>query len=262
MRLAVCIMCKDDAMYLLENMEYHSLIGVDHFIVYDNKSQISLKEVLSEKNNVTVNNWNDEDKGSLVRCFNHCVRNYKDDFEWIAFTDVDEFIVMKDGNIDLKEFLEPYEEYGGLGINWMTFGSSGHKNKQSDVINSYVYPSFNDTADSCIKTIVNTKYVSTKIPPSNNNHYLLYEEGKFCVNENFEKIDRYKNFPITRDKIQLNHYYTKSLEDWKEKIARWQRNRHNYFNDEDGIGEKRWNLFQDMTKKDYSIINLIEKVNK
>ncbi len=259
MNLSICIMCKDEPEYLLDNIEYHSLIGVDHFIVYDNKSKIPLKEVLSDKTNVTVNFWDDTDNGSHVRCFNHCIRNYKDDFEWIAFIDVDEFIVMKDGNIDLKKFLEPYKDYGGLGINWLMFGSCGHKNKKADVINNYLYPAFNDTADSCIKTIVNTKFVSTNPPPTNNNHYFLYEEGKFCVNENFEKIDRYKNFPITRDRIQLNHYYTKSLEDWKEKMSRGQSNRQGRSIIDE---EKGWDLFQDMTEKDYSIINLIEKVNK
>ena len=65
MNLLACIMCKDEPKYLLDNIEYHSLIGIEHFIVYDNKSQIPLKEVLSDKTNVTVNFWNDKDNGVL-----------------------------------------------------------------------------------------------------------------------------------------------------------------------------------------------------
>jgi hypothetical protein len=28
---------------------------------------------------------------------------------------------------DINKFLQQYEQYGGLAINWIVFGSSGHK---------------------------------------------------------------------------------------------------------------------------------------
>ena len=45
----------------------------------------------------------------------------------MGFIDLDEFIVLADGETGVKipEVLKPYEEYGGLGINLKIFGSSG-----------------------------------------------------------------------------------------------------------------------------------------
>ena len=45
--LAMCIRCKDDPDCLKENIEYHTLIGVEHFFIYDHMSELPLKDVLS-----------------------------------------------------------------------------------------------------------------------------------------------------------------------------------------------------------------------
>lgn len=41
--------------------------------------------------------------------------------------DSDEFMIIRDGSLDLPTVLRRYEAYGGLGVNWRLFGSSGHK---------------------------------------------------------------------------------------------------------------------------------------
>ena len=35
MKVAVCIMCKNENEYITENVEYHLALGFDHIIVYD-----------------------------------------------------------------------------------------------------------------------------------------------------------------------------------------------------------------------------------
>ncbi len=56
---------------------------------------------------------------------------------WLGFIDVDEFIVVKpnvtQGKLeyapDLFQFLQPYQDAGGLVVNWRMFGSSGHRSR-------------------------------------------------------------------------------------------------------------------------------------
>ncbi len=57
--LALCIMCKNDENALIENIKYHTLAGVDHFIIYDNMSTRPLSAALSQMKNVTVHLWPD-----------------------------------------------------------------------------------------------------------------------------------------------------------------------------------------------------------
>jgi hypothetical protein len=43
----------------------------------------------------------------------------------MAFVDVDEFLLLRDGTPDMPTLLKDYEQYGGLVVNWVMFGSSG-----------------------------------------------------------------------------------------------------------------------------------------
>lgn len=45
----------------------------------------------------------------------------------MAFIDVDEFLMLRDGTPDMPALLRDYEQYGGLAVNWIMFGSSGLK---------------------------------------------------------------------------------------------------------------------------------------
>lgn len=71
------------------------------------------------------------------------------------------------------------------------------------------------TANSHIKSIVQPKYVKGFQDP----HALRYRFGKYCVNENFEQVNTAFSPPSVH-KIQLNHYYCRSLEEYEEKMKR------------------------------------------
>tara|TARA_R110000824_G_scaffold170441_4_gene347799 strand:+ start:7440 stop:8291 length:852 start_codon:yes stop_codon:yes gene_type:complete len=273
--LAICIRYKDDLDCLKENIEYHTLIGVEHFFIYDNNSAVPLKESLKEYENVTVELWQTGGKlphlaADVVWPHNKCLRDHGSKFQWIAFIDTDEFITIKDGNTDLKDFLKPYSDYGGLGINWLTFGSSGHENIQPSVVESYTrclcttaaarHPTLRpyglSTIDLHIKTIVNTRFATRAV---GNPHAFYYIAGANCVDEDFKSIPRTHHegaltTEIKRKKIQLNHYRHRSRKDFELKIkrSRWSALK---------IREK-WEMFNnlaDLKDQDTSILNLIEK---
>ena len=262
--VAICIVCKDDAECLIESIEYHSLIGVDHFIIYDNDSAIPLAKVLREYKNVTVINWPAKNlKQSL--CYLNCLNKFKSKFKWIGFIDTDEFIVLKNiaknsKNKVLNNFIKQYEKYGGIGINILCFGGSGHLKKQKSIINSFTEARTNHKENDFIKTIVNTKYV---LSPSRNPHAFIYKHGYFCVNENFKNISvktKWFHAPLTSDrthkKIQVNHYITRSREDFELKRVRC---KHNAYWDV-RLSDEFWDSFQGGTK-DTSILDLIKNIN-
>ena len=266
--IALCIICKDENEDLKENIDYHTLLGVDHFIIYDDGSKNPLSEDFKNYKNVTVNPWSSKDPHRYQqRCYESCVKQYKNDYKWIGFIDTDEFIVIKNDIMDIKEFLIPYEKYGGLGIQWKCFGSSGHIKRQKSTIKSYIHARPNKE-DRHIKSIVNPRVVIR----TNDPHSFRFKEGYFCVNENEERIIgpfnkpsvtkfsdfqiKNKPFIITRNKIQLNHYVTRSEEDFKLKAQRGDVNcrpRTSRFT------TKYWEQFQN-GEKDTTILDFIKKI--
>jgi hypothetical protein len=46
-KLAVCAIAKNEGAYFKEWLEYHRLVGVEKFYIYDNESDDDTKEVLA-----------------------------------------------------------------------------------------------------------------------------------------------------------------------------------------------------------------------
>ena len=251
--LALCIMSKDENEYLKENIDYHTLLGVDHFFIYDNGSRKPLSSFLKNYSNVTVINWTDTAKGSHSRSFGNCLKLFGDRFRWIGFIDTDEFIVLKKGMTNIKQFLKGYEKYGGLGIQWKCFGGSGHNTKQQSVIESYIHASYT-TDDKHIKSIVQPRFTSG---PGGTPHAFAYKKGKFCVNEKGQPVKGPFNIPYTWNKIQLNHYVTRSRQDFEEKRKRGGGNiRHST-----KLTEQFWNRFQG-GKEERALLQLLERIKR
>lgn len=70
--------------------------------------------------------------------------------------------------------------------------------------------------NSVIKTVANPR----KINFFSNAHYPIYFEGGYSVNENGKIIHGWYNEPVLADTIVINHYHTKSREEYEQKIQR------------------------------------------
>lgn len=216
--LSVCCIVKDENRYLEEWINYHRRIGVEHFFIYDNESTVPVSETLKELNlleYVTIRKI--RGRSRQVKAYGDCIRRYGENNEWIAFIDVDEFLVPKQTNGDLPLFLKEYEGYGGLGVNWLIFGSGGHlKRTEESQLKRFIRRSAEDFfPNSHIKSIVQPKYVKSAFK----SHCFRFKDGHYCVNENFVRIeDAFSEVSV--QKIQLNHYYCRSYEEYQEKIRR------------------------------------------
>ena len=244
-------MSKNENEYLKENIEYHSALGVDHFYIYDNKSNVSLKKTLNNFPNVTVIEWDDENIGSHCRAFDNCLKNYGASSRWIGFIDTDEFLVLKK-DICIKQFMKSYESYAALGVNWKCFGSSGHLRKQQSVTKSFIH-SVDVNDNTHIKSIVQPKWT---IRTNNNPHAFKYKGDKVCVNEKFKIITGPWNKPATHDLIQLNHYVTRSRQDFENKRKRGGGN----IRSSKKLTEEFWDRFQNGII-DTSLLELKKKLS-
>ena len=59
-----------------------------------------------------------------------------------------------------------------------------------------------------------------RAPGCPNPHFFNYRHGYFAVNERGVRLRSLVHAPAATDLVQINHYMTKSLEDWRLKQAR------------------------------------------
>lgn len=222
--VSICAIFKNEAPYLEEWIEYHMIIGVEHFYLYNNFSDDFYKEVLQyyvDKEIVTLIDWPYEQ--GQMSAYKDCVRRFSRETQWIGFIDLDEFVVPID-NDNLYDFLKPFEKNrGSVIIYWKFFGSAGKRERD---ISKLIIEDFTVCWRKHVnigKCFFNTSY--DFIPEYAKNgmmHHKMWTGckglifppancfGRICFGKlNLTKGD---HFPI-----QINHYFTKSYEEWLAK---------------------------------------------
>ncbi|MBI9044050.1 MAG: glycosyltransferase family 92 protein [Anaerolineaceae bacterium] len=214
--ISLCLIARNEAEYLEEWLDYHILLGVDRFYIYDNESIIPIKEVIKTYIDTGwVHVFEIQGKSQQLFAYDHCLANYGERTQWMGFIDADEFLVLKE-NLDIKQFLERYEQFGGLAVSSLFFGSNGKKTKPKEgqiqaftrrTLKTYYFNRF-------VKSIVQTEKVLFPDSP----HGFTYKEGSICVNENGFHVAS-QTIPNSISKIQLNHYICRSQEDMTVKLV-------------------------------------------
>src|ERR1700722_14921537 len=131
--LAVCAIFQDDAKYLPEWIEFHEAQGVEQFYLYNNLSSDDFLEPLNpyiERGLVILIDWPFEQtnikewNGIQCMAYMDCIQRTKHYVKWCAFIDTDEFLFCTDGS-KLNNYLQDFEDFAGVGANWMLYGTSG-----------------------------------------------------------------------------------------------------------------------------------------
>jgi hypothetical protein len=235
--VAVCAVFKDEAEYLDEWLRFHSLMGVEHFFLYNDES--------SDDYFAVVEPWIQSGAVSLrsargrrqPEVYNHCLWQGGRKAQWLAFIDIDEFLFSPSGS-PLTEVLARFRDVPAVFVHWVLFGSSFHGKKtkesvierftRSQSIPSATYDGFDhrgggDRSEYVSawsrdgKSIINPRAVleySIHMPK-------LLAWGQ-TVNENGLPAQR-RTPPGTSfscDLLRINHYWSKSHEELQQKILR------------------------------------------
>jgi hypothetical protein len=97
--LSICAIIKNEVDYLEEWIEFHRLVGVTKFYIYDNHSNDGTVEILRSyinKGIVVAKTWPKNDKIDTtiqIHAYNDAIKICKNKTRWLALIDVDEFIV-------------------------------------------------------------------------------------------------------------------------------------------------------------------------
>jgi hypothetical protein len=225
---AMCLIVKHDA-YLHEWIEYHGRMGCSKFYIFDHNNTVPLEHSLYQyidNGLVDVVRIGDVNKpNSQLYSYQRCVDDYGSKHQFMAFIDSDEYIVVVNKSLSIPDVLRGYEAYGGLILSWKVFGSSGHVTRPTGGL----LTNYNRCVDDYrVKTIGNMEYTTGSI---NQPHSMSYKEGYYSVdtekNANpgpYNPLDQKGAVPqVLHSIMYINHYHTKSLQDWEIKMKRGRR---------------------------------------
>lgn len=226
--IAICAIFKDEARFIKEWIEYHSLIGVEHFYLYNNNSSDNYKEVLDEyikSGLVTLYDWPYDQ--SQMKAYKDFYEKHFNEAQWISFLDIDEFFVPKN-EFSLLDWIKKNDRYPVLQVYWKMFGSSSilEHDDQKLCIEQYV-----NSWDSLInvgKCLINTDYQIAKFNSGTHHATLTKSKNRFSPFI-FHPVDQFRHINVfDRERklgklksgmapIQINHYWSKGWDVYNKK---------------------------------------------
>ena len=98
------------------------------------------------------------------------------------------------------------------------YGSSGHDEKPEGLVTErYLYRGDDNSRGSeCIKTIANPRLIKKYYHV----HYPTYYRGFYSVDDCGQRVDGWSNPGHNSSKLRINHYFTKSKQEWIARRSR------------------------------------------
>lgn len=234
--ISIMAIFKNEQDYMEEWINHHIIQGFEQIYLYCNDPYIdNYSYLFNSKYNsfIKIINWVDKQNNGVNtiqrQAYTHCVQNYSHQTQFLMMLDIDEFL------IPIKHYNRVYDFIYSLKSNWdnicafkiqrYDFGSNGHINKpKNTVLSSYTY---HEKICSSFKTLVNTDYINKKT-----NFWCVHDFD--IINDKVGKI--YNNyfgyhetgFPnscklgfVNEIPLVINHYYTKSYEEYINRCEMW-----------------------------------------
>lgn len=210
--LSMVTVVRDENDYLEEWIRYHiEELGFEHFYLYDNESSIPAKRYLEDAgfkhlDKITFLDW-ETSENTQHDIHVHFLEHFGKETKWYFAADPDEYVLIKDKSKTLREFLEENDRYAAIECIWRHFNANGLEKKTDG------------TDMERFTTEVDWHYGKG--------------HGKFFAHSNrtkdfanYRPYIRFEAAVLSGEKskaddfFQLNHYYTRSYEEWLKKIKR------------------------------------------
>lgn len=231
--IAIAAVVKNEAAIMREWLLHHHNIGIGHFYLYDNgccDGTIDVAKATLKPDHFTIIPWSirsriQKDRERLHQqslAFAHAIQTFGSTHSYMAFIDPDEFIIPKQ-HLKLADAIRDAGDPPCMALPWHMFGRNGHQSapaagvgagyleRAADLAADYNIAKFKCIVDPCEVTRVDIHNFETR------------SEGAVSANDLGVRSDNLKRHSprfLSASAIQLNHYYTRSDEELRAKIAR------------------------------------------
>ena len=210
----VAIMADYERPYLIEWVNYNKILGFDDIYIYENNCDFSDMKLPDFVHLIPYPGI-----GVQLKAYNDWIDKYRNKYDWVAFIDADEFIVLKK-HADINKFLNDYLNVPALGLNWVLFGSKeteAYKGTKM-IIDRFLWcqKGVNQHIKSLVNLKLHNKYKSILkcLSPHNTNSYTYSPDDlEHCFIAPFNPQGK-------RDTAYIAHYCTKTKEECMERRSK------------------------------------------
>ena len=226
-KVCICTLGKKENRYIREFVDYYEKYGIDKIFLYDNNNinDERFEDVIQDyidKGLVKILDWRGKNK-SMLRVWEDCYSHNYENFDWLIFYDVDEYIHLKNYN-NIKPFLneKKFNSCSKIYLNWVIHTDNNllyYDNRSLHERFPVLEPNArlnNRSYYSSIKTILRGHIPNLKFKVM----HIFDRKIKGCNGDGeiqeLNKFDHMKNPDY--ENFYIDHYYSKSLEEFVEKI--------------------------------------------
>ncbi len=233
--LSICAIIRNEAPYIGEWIAFHRLVGVQRFYLFDDLSTDStpLEIFRHDRGDIVLGAYQRRPEWECpepvpfrathqIVTFNRFIAEHRDETQWCAFIDPDEYLYHADHNDIREPLFEDVESWGAaaLFVQWLVFGSSGHKRRPpGPTIAAYTQrgqlgePEPTGRHGKLIARMDAIEYFGPF-----GSHNAKFRHGE-PMNENGTAVTGPTNPDPSTNRWRLNHYYHRSAEEARERIS-------------------------------------------
>lgn len=208
MRVGIIAIAKNEQLYVREWVEHHLDLGFDAIILADNDDDFLLPGIIDYPA-VIHENYCGIDKVQ-TKAYTELYEKYKEDYDWLLFIDIDEFVMIDNQYKGIKDFLQHFD-CDEVRISSKHFSD----NDALDTIGDYrVVERFRDpyytSADTFVKSFINTR---VELGDRNVYGHGIYDkdlDARNALGDPCESTNQHTQ-RIVHERCWLNHYPTKTI---------------------------------------------------
>lgn len=219
-KVALCCIGRLENQYAQEFVNHYKKLGFDKIFIYDNnyKDEEHFEQVLQDQINngfVEIIDFRNKTVCQL-EAYNDCYAKHGNDYEWIAFFDMDEFLILKNEK-NIHDFLAKFKKHECVLLNWMIMSDNNQiyntyrpmmerftEPMELDKCVGYNFPE-NNHVKSIVKGHLNVKFETNPHIPST---------PLKCCNAKGEKVEQTPWIPYDHSVAWVKHFQYKTLEEW------------------------------------------------
>ena len=219
MNNVICAIAKNENKYINNWCNYHIALGFDHIYLFDNNDSTMpfVGDFIEQKDKVTIFNVNNiHEAGFQNKCYTKFYTENNKTFDWCAFIDIDEFIVLKNHS-NISEFLASkiFNKYEVIKLKWHIYGDDNiiERDETIPVQNFFKKHLTNNKRANFAKTIIRGGLEDIAMVSS---HYPTKKGSLLSQCTSTGKETRQKMYvEVEPNEIAwLNHYQTKTLKEF------------------------------------------------
>jgi len=271
MKVALCLIARLENKYIREYVEYYRNLGFDKIFIYDN-NRPDEENIIDEVKDfvddgfVDVIDWKYFVSTDQRTSYQDCWDNHKDEYDWIAFFDADEYLVLNNTS-NIKDFLgnKIYDGYNIVTVGAVNYDDNDIIINDSNTRLDKYTRIGKKQIDNWVKSIIRCKdnnvdfmdqeYYSYHVPKIEHQECICDADGVFYNTENNDKFIKGIWYSGDAKNAFLKHFPTGCIDDFvKYKNVR----KHIVWHDFIGIQYFRNRNEMNQEKEDYLIKHKIK----